>query len=47
MISSSLSLINICRDDSNDLWVMTDRSEGATSMKSGEIEIMVHRYCND
>jgi len=31
------------RDDDNDLWVMTDRSEGATSMKSGEIEIMVHR----
>ena len=26
------------------MWVLPDRSEGGSSLSSGEIELMIHRY---
>ena len=32
------------KDRQNQMTVLTDRSQGGTSMKDGQIEIMLHRY---
>jgi len=31
------------RDSEHDMWILTDRAEGGTSMQAGQIEVMVHR----
>ena len=33
------------KDRQNQMTVLTDRSQGGTSMKDGQLEIMLHRYC--
>jgi hypothetical protein len=44
MALSAVTYLTIARDEAKgSLYVLTDRSEGGTSLQSGQLELMIHR----
>ena len=46
-VDSRISLVEesneVTSDDRRQLWVMVDRAQGGTSLRSGQLELMLHR----
>jgi hypothetical protein len=44
MALSAVTSLTIAREEAKgSLYVLTDRSEGGTSLQSGQLELMIHR----